>query len=78
MFSYWNTNTHAFSLVFRPEMFETAIKESTSSSKSPPSKHFATENTLSDTYFAGGILKIIARVAIEIKSGKCIQSWGCV
>ena len=38
MFSYWNTNTHAFSLVFRPEMFETAIKESTSSSKSPPRK----------------------------------------
>lgn len=57
-------------------MFETAIKESTSSSKSPPSKRFATENTWSDTYFAAVVLKIIARVAVEIKPGKCIQSWG--
>lgn len=41
MFYYWSINTNVVSLVFRPEMFETAIKESTSSSKSPPSKHFA-------------------------------------
>lgn len=78
MFYYWNTNTHAFSLIFRPEMFETAIKESTSSSKSPPSKHFATENTLSGIYFAAVVLKIIARVAVEIKPGKSIQSRGCI
>lgn len=46
MFYYWSINTNVVSLVLRPEMFETAIKESTSSSKSPPSKHFAKKTML--------------------------------
>ena len=52
MFYYWSINTNVVSLVLRPEMFETAIKESTSSSKSPPSKHFANKNYAVVTYLA--------------------------
>lgn len=75
----WNTNTHAFSLVFRPEMFEThhPIKESTSSSRALLVS-ILLQKTLSETYFAAAVLNIIARVAVEIKPGKYIQNWGCV
>ena len=59
-------------------MFETAIKESTSSSKSPPSKRFATENTWSDTYFAAVVLKIIARVAVEINLESAFKVGVCL
>lgn len=68
-------------LFFRPEMFETAIKESTSSSKSPPSECWSEcygKCAVRKLFCCIDFLKkIVERAATESKPRKLIKTHGC-